>query len=111
MKASSARNSNGMRVENNSTDNVKNVAVASSPNGPSFEEEKRCDISKPKRHTGKATISRDIGDKKQIGNESPKLTYTSEDGIHYEPGGLFKNSTVFHARTLVQFKIMHCLPY
>lgn len=86
MKNSASGNSNRMKIEN-SADNLPNVAVASSTNCSSFEEDKRCDVnSKPKRHSGKTTISRDVGDKKQTGNESVKLTYTSEDGIHYGPG-------------------------
>lgn len=89
MKNSSVRNSNGMKAENNSVENLKNLAFTTPRNGSSLEEEKICDVGKPKRHSGKtSSISRDAGDKKQTGNESSKLTYTSEDGIHYEPGGM-----------------------
>ena len=100
MKNSSSRNSNGMKAENSSTENLRNATVTSSRNDSSLAVEKIVDMSKPKRHSGKASLSRDNGDRKQTGNESSKLTYTSEDGIHYEPGGMLR---------IVRFFMLECL--
>lgn len=65
-------------------------SVTSSGRNSLSQDDKRNDL-KGRKQAGKSVSP----DKKNEGGEPSKLTYTSEDGLHYEPGGIKKRKYIY----------------